>query len=78
MYANSLHGEFVFDDLHAITGNADVDATKTPLSSLFRNNFWGQYMSTNTAEHQVVQYSHACSVCSALFRTNLYFYFYNK
>ena len=53
VYANSLDGEFVFDDHHSVLRNADVDASKTPLSNLFRNNMWGYHMQAENAEHQV-------------------------
>ncbi|EGD76403.1 transmembrane and tetratricopeptide repeat containing 4 [Salpingoeca rosetta] len=51
VYLNSLHGEFVFDDMPAIVDNADVDPSKTPLSSLFKNNFWGQEMGAAWSQH---------------------------
>ena len=53
MYANSFNGEFIFDDNHAIVNNADVDASKTPFSNLFKDNFWGYPMDAPNAEHQV-------------------------
>ncbi|CAI8019479.1 Protein O-mannosyl-transferase TMTC2, partial [Geodia barretti] len=40
LYANSLAGDFVFDDHSAIQVNPDV-RTNTPLSSVFKNDFWG-------------------------------------
>lgn len=43
-YANSLHGEFVHDDIPAIVGNGDVTGAN-PLLQLFRNDFWGTPMS---------------------------------
>ena len=53
---NSLQGDFVFDDVHAIVNNKDVDETKTPLASLFYDNFWGSRMDSPVAEHQVMTY----------------------
>ncbi|GBP32922.1 Transmembrane and TPR repeat-containing protein 3 [Eumeta japonica] len=43
-YANSLHGDFVHDDIPAIVTNADVLGTG-PLKQLFLNDFWGAPMS---------------------------------
>ncbi|KAK3233317.1 hypothetical protein CYMTET_56366 [Cymbomonas tetramitiformis] len=40
-YTNSLSGEFVFDDLRAITGNPDV-LPSTPISNLLINDWWGR------------------------------------
>lgn len=41
VYANSLHGDFVFDDLIAIVDNKDVQPS-TPLNEVFSHDFWGQ------------------------------------
>jgi len=41
VYLNSLHGEFVFDDLIAVVDNKDVQP-ETPLSDVFSHDFWGQ------------------------------------
>ena len=57
VYLNSLHGDFVYDDMKAVVRrllhilfllltapqveNADVDASKTKWQDLFYNNFWG-------------------------------------
>ncbi|XP_014359782.2 protein O-mannosyl-transferase TMTC1 [Papilio machaon] len=43
-YANSLHGEFVHDDIPAIVSNGDVTGAN-PLLQVFRNDFWGTPMS---------------------------------
>ncbi len=53
VYDNSYEGEFVFDDLHAIRDNADVDASKTTIATLFANNFWGRNMKAINVQHQV-------------------------
>jgi hypothetical protein len=53
VYLSSLHGDFVFDDIHAIVNNADVDASKSTLKDVFLDNFWGSPMFSPTAEHQV-------------------------
>ena len=53
VYANSLNGDLVYDDVRVITDNPDLDAKKTKITALFRNNFWGQPMSSPTALHQV-------------------------
>ena len=53
VYANSLHGEMVLDDLPAVVENPDVDPAKTSALSLFRNNFWGQGMDAFDTQHQV-------------------------
>ena len=58
VYLNSLHGEFLYDDGHSIQNNADVDASKTALSSLFRNNMWGEPFDKRYASHEV---GYACS-----------------
>ncbi|KAL3881178.1 hypothetical protein ACJMK2_027635 [Sinanodonta woodiana] len=47
-YLNSLNGDFVHDDIFAIKNNKDV-LGKTPVSSLFFNDFWGKPMSDNTS-----------------------------
>ncbi|RDD41284.1 Transmembrane and TPR repeat-containing protein 4 [Trichoplax sp. H2] len=39
-YINSLPGEFVFDDVEAITGNQDL-LPNTSFSALFHHDFWG-------------------------------------
>lgn len=43
-YINALNGDFVHDDIPAITRNQDVLGTN-PLTSLFINDFWGTPMS---------------------------------
>ncbi len=39
LYANSLHGPFVFDDLHSISRNPDIQITDLSPGSLFRAAF---------------------------------------
>jgi hypothetical protein len=39
-YINSLHGEFVFDDIIAVQENLDV-RPETPLAKIFEHDFWG-------------------------------------
>ena len=40
VYANSVHGDFVHDDMAAIVTNEDT-LGKTPVWDLLRNDFWG-------------------------------------
>lgn len=47
-YTNSLRGEFVHDDVWAITNNPDVRPGSS-LRSIFSNDFWGKRMSDNTS-----------------------------
>ncbi|XP_048124106.1 protein O-mannosyl-transferase TMTC1 isoform X3 [Alosa alosa] len=47
-YTNSLRGEFVHDDVWAITNNPDVRPGSS-LRSIFNNDFWGKRMSDNTS-----------------------------
>lgn len=47
-YTNSLRGEFVHDDVWAITNNPDVRPGSS-LRSIFSNDFWGKKMSDNTS-----------------------------
>lgn len=42
-YVNGLTGDFVHDDIPAVTLNKDVLAL-TPISDVFRNDFWGTPM----------------------------------
>ncbi|XP_049766273.1 protein O-mannosyl-transferase TMTC1-like [Schistocerca cancellata] len=42
-YANALGGDFVHDDIPAVTRNKDVLGL-TPLPDVFRNDFWGTPM----------------------------------
>lgn len=44
-YANSFHGDFVHDDISAITTNPDVIG-KNSLIEVFRNDYWGTPMSS--------------------------------
>ena len=53
VFLNSLHGEFLYDDGYSVQNNADVDASKTPLASLFRNNMWGEPFDKQHASHEV-------------------------
>jgi hypothetical protein len=48
VFLNSLHGQLVFDDVHAVERNADVLGT-TSVSQLFRNDFWGEQMASNSS-----------------------------
>ncbi|KAJ9600416.1 hypothetical protein L9F63_009304, partial [Diploptera punctata] len=43
-YLNGLTGDFVHDDIPAVTQNKDVLGL-SPLSHVFRNDFWGTAMS---------------------------------
>ncbi|KAK7604608.1 hypothetical protein V9T40_005794 [Parthenolecanium corni] len=43
-YLNSLDGDFVHDDIPAISRNPDVLGTSS-IAQLFRNDFWGTPMS---------------------------------
>ncbi|XP_052316182.1 protein O-mannosyl-transferase TMTC1-like [Oncorhynchus keta] len=47
-YSNSLHGEFVHDDVWAISNNPDVRPGSS-LQSIFSNDFWGKRMADNTS-----------------------------
>uniref|UniRef100_A0A9J8ABY8 dolichyl-phosphate-mannose--protein mannosyltransferase n=1 Tax=Cyprinus carpio carpio TaxID=630221 RepID=A0A9J8ABY8_CYPCA len=47
-YSNSLWGEFVHDDIWAITNNPDVRPGSS-LQSIFTNDFWGKRMADNTS-----------------------------
>ena len=53
VYGNSLHGHFVLDDNPAVVENLDVDAARSSVAELFRNNFWGQRMDAEDMQHQV-------------------------
>ena len=43
-YLNGLTGDFVHDDIPAVTQNKDVLGL-SPISQVFRNDFWGTAMS---------------------------------
>ena len=45
IYCNGIFGEFVHDDLSAVTGNPDVQGT-TPLWAVWGNDFWGKKISS--------------------------------
>ncbi|TRY92082.1 hypothetical protein DNTS_005870 [Danionella cerebrum] len=47
-YSNSLWGEFVHDDIWAITNNPDVRPGSS-LLGIFSNDFWGKRMADNTS-----------------------------
>ncbi|XP_064167931.1 protein O-mannosyl-transferase TMTC4 isoform X1 [Anguilla rostrata] len=47
-FMNSYDGEFVFDDSEAIINNKDLKPD-TPLSNIWRNDFWGSNLSSNTS-----------------------------
>lgn len=49
-YLNGLNGDFVHDDIPAVTLNKDVVALNT-LKHVFRNDFWGTPMS-DLASHK--------------------------
>ncbi|XP_067669524.1 protein O-mannosyl-transferase TMTC4-like [Haliotis asinina] len=42
-FANSINGDFVYDDISAITNNKDV-LPETPPSAIFAHDFWGNTM----------------------------------
>lgn len=42
-YINALNGDFVHDDIPALTTNPDVLGT-SPIQNLFNNDFWGTPM----------------------------------
>ena len=44
----SYDGDFLFDDVRAVTENKDV-LPETPLSEVFRNDYWGQRMTSSTS-----------------------------
>ena len=46
VFLNSLHGELIFDDVHAVERNQDVLGGNA-LSQLFVNDFWGEPMASN-------------------------------
>lgn len=48
VFLNSLHGELVFDDVHAVERNQDV-LGGTSLSQLFLNDFWGEPLASNSS-----------------------------
>jgi hypothetical protein len=48
IFLNSLHGELIFDDVHAVQRNKDV-LGGTTLSELFLNDFWGEPISSNSS-----------------------------
>ncbi|KAJ8253406.1 hypothetical protein GJAV_G00212600, partial [Gymnothorax javanicus] len=47
-FMNSYDGEFVFDDSEAIINNKDL-RPETPLNNIWRNDFWGSNLSSNTS-----------------------------
>ncbi|XP_061083229.1 protein O-mannosyl-transferase TMTC4 isoform X1 [Conger conger] len=47
-FMNSYDGEFVFDDSEAIINNKDLKP-ETPLNNIWRNDFWGSNLSSNTS-----------------------------
>ncbi|XP_076059798.1 protein O-mannosyl-transferase TMTC4-like isoform X2 [Oratosquilla oratoria] len=49
-FLNSLSGDFVFDDSEAIVNNNDI-RSETPISNLFRNDFWGTRL-THPSSHK--------------------------
>ena len=49
VYANSLEGDLVFDDVMAITQNQDVVGASTSLGAIFAHDYWGTNMSSPTS-----------------------------
>lgn len=47
-YVNGLGGELVHDDIFAVRDNQDI-RTSTPITELFRDDFWGEPMSSATS-----------------------------
>ncbi|XP_071084993.1 protein O-mannosyl-transferase TMTC4-like [Haliotis cracherodii] len=46
-FANSLEGDFVYDDISAITSNKDL-LPESPLATLFAHDFWGKTMNNRS------------------------------
>ncbi|XP_030642246.1 protein O-mannosyl-transferase TMTC4 [Chanos chanos] len=47
-FMNSYDGDFVFDDSEAIINNKDLNPA-TPLGNIWRNDFWGSNLSSNSS-----------------------------
>lgn len=47
-FGNSINGEFVFDDSEAVINNLDLKPD-TPLSNIFKNDFWGTRLTHNSS-----------------------------
>ncbi|XP_050974457.1 protein O-mannosyl-transferase TMTC4 [Labeo rohita] len=47
-FINSYDGDFVFDDSEAIINNKDL-SPDTPLSNIWKNDFWGSNLSSNSS-----------------------------
>ncbi|KTF89764.1 hypothetical protein cypCar_00026026 [Cyprinus carpio] len=47
-FINSYDGDFVFDDSEAIINNKDLNPD-TPLSNIWKNDFWGSNLSSNSS-----------------------------
>uniref|UniRef100_A0A8C1IN32 dolichyl-phosphate-mannose--protein mannosyltransferase n=1 Tax=Cyprinus carpio TaxID=7962 RepID=A0A8C1IN32_CYPCA len=47
-FINSYNGDFVFDDSEAIINNKDLNPD-TPLSNIWKNDFWGSNLSSNSS-----------------------------
>ncbi|XP_023230734.1 transmembrane and TPR repeat-containing protein 4-like [Centruroides sculpturatus] len=47
-FINSIYGNFVFDDSEAIVNNNDLKL-ETPLSNIFKNDFWGTKLTHNNS-----------------------------
>ncbi|KAL5010414.1 hypothetical protein ScPMuIL_012719 [Solemya velum] len=62
-YLNSISGDFVHDDIFAITSNSDVTG-KNPLFDVFKHDFWGRPMSAE-ASHKSYR-----PLCILTFRLN--------
>lgn len=66
LYWNTLNADFAYDDSRAIKTNQDLLPT-TPLSSLFRNDFWGTPLG-HTGSHKSYR-----PLCVLSFRLNYWF-----
>ena len=54
VFAQSLGGEFTFDDRAAVQGNSDVTNPAKPWAALFRDDFWGSpaHLSTSNKSYR--------------------------
>ena len=48
IFLNSLHGELIFDDLHAVIRNEDVRGGN-PMARVWVDDFWGTPMASNSS-----------------------------
>ena len=51
VYLNSLHGEFILDDIWSIKNNPDVDPSKSTLADLFEHNSFGALYAHHQQQH---------------------------